>query len=132
VPGSRAVINLRVSISLSHRDFVVDAHRHPHALIWGGFDIEVRFCILAESLDNERTDFSWNWPHHPFGKASAIICDDADNSKNEGRFPLSIDDKPKIERVIELVRDKLSSMSPGDLRAAASVLLALERERSKN
>jgi hypothetical protein len=52
---------------------------------------------------------------------------DLDDRDNEGRFPLSIADKPKIERVIELVRDHLPSMSPGDLRAAASVLLALER-----
>jgi hypothetical protein len=52
---------------------------------------------------------------------------DVDDPDNEGRFPLSIDDKPKIEQVIELVRNHLSSMAPGELRAAASVLLALER-----
>ena len=53
--------------------------------------------------------------------------DDLDNSDNDGRFPLSITDKPKIERVIQVVRSHLPSMSPGDLRAAAIVLLALER-----
>jgi hypothetical protein len=53
--------------------------------------------------------------------------DDLDDYANEGRFPLSITDKPKIERVIHLVRGHLPSMSPDDLRAAASVLLALER-----
>ena len=52
---------------------------------------------------------------------------DDDDNDNEGRFPLSITDKPKIERVIHLVRSHLPSMSPDDLRAAASVLLALER-----
>jgi hypothetical protein len=50
-----------------------------------------------------------------------------DDHDNEGRFPLSITDKPKIEKMIELVREHLPSMSPADLRAAASVLLALER-----
>ena len=50
-----------------------------------------------------------------------------DDRENEGRFPLSVIDKPKIEKVVELVRDNLSSMSPADLRAAASILLALER-----
>jgi hypothetical protein len=52
---------------------------------------------------------------------------DLDDRDNEGRFPLSITDKSKIETVIKLVRDQLPSMRPGDLRAAASVLLALER-----
>lgn len=43
------------------------------------------------------------------------------------RFPLSLDDISKIERVIELVRERLATMTPDHLRSAAAVVLALER-----
>jgi hypothetical protein len=55
------------------------------------------------------------------------IDDDNNADDNEGRFPLSIYDKPKIEKLVELIRNHLSEMGPKDLRAAASVLFALER-----
>jgi hypothetical protein len=53
--------------------------------------------------------------------------DDTDTQANVARFPLSIADILEVKRVIQLVRDKLLNMRPGDLRAAASVLFALER-----
>jgi hypothetical protein len=46
---------------------------------------------------------------------------------NTNRFPLSIDDILKIEKVIKLVREQLPTMTPDHLRSAAGVLLALER-----
>jgi hypothetical protein len=52
--------------------------------------------------------------------------DDPSERANAGRFPLSIDDITKAEKVIKLVREQLSTMSPAHVRTAASVLLALE------
>src|SRR6266545_4040121 len=52
--------------------------------------------------------------------------DDA-NDADAGLFPLTIDDLKKLTGVIKLVREQLSEMNPACLRAAASVLLALER-----
>ena len=46
---------------------------------------------------------------------------------DDTRFPLTVRDKPRIEAIIGLVRDKLEEMTPDDLRSAATVLLALER-----
>jgi hypothetical protein len=53
--------------------------------------------------------------------------DDPSDRADAGRFPLSIDDITKVEEVINLVRDQLRNMRPAHLRAAASILLALER-----
>jgi hypothetical protein len=50
-----------------------------------------------------------------------------DDDTDRTRFPFSIDDKPKIEKLSNLVRESLPSMNPVDLRVAATVLFALER-----
>jgi hypothetical protein len=63
-----------------------------------------------------------------FGVSVAMSENDGlDDSHSAERFPLWVADKPQIGKVIELVRNRLSSMTPSNLRAAASVLLALER-----
>ena len=51
----------------------------------------------------------------------------AQGGDNEGYFPLWSTDKPAIGSTIALVRDQLRKMSPEQVRAAATVLLALER-----
>ncbi|MDR3420880.1 MAG: hypothetical protein P4L80_06510 [Xanthobacteraceae bacterium] len=50
-----------------------------------------------------------------------------DPEPTEERFPLSIDHMMKVKKVIQLMRNKLPIMHPGDLRTAAVVLIALER-----
>ncbi|MGH6662618.1 MAG: hypothetical protein ACREB6_13860 [Rhodospirillales bacterium] len=52
---------------------------------------------------------------------------DLDTGDREKRFPLKDDDLVKIRQVIDLIRSHLPDMRPVDVRAAASVLLALER-----
>ena len=52
---------------------------------------------------------------------------DLDTGDREKQFPLNDDDLFKIGQVIELIRSHLPDMRPSDVRAAASVLLALER-----
>ena len=53
--------------------------------------------------------------------------DETETQPSVGRFPLSIVEMLKVEQVIQLVRDKLRNLRPGDLRAAAVVLFVLER-----
>jgi hypothetical protein len=84
----------------------------------------------SESDDEEQSEKDWllQGPKNEKEEDTSLLRhDDVDCRDDEGRFPLSIDDKPKIERLVKLVRSQLFRMSPSDLRAAASVLFALER-----
>ena len=46
---------------------------------------------------------------------------------DENRFPLSTFDRHQVGKVVHLVRSRLATMTPGQLRSAASALHALER-----
>ena len=43
------------------------------------------------------------------------------------RFPLGEEDLEAVAEIVKLIRSRMSSMTPADLRATATVLLALER-----
>src|SRR5688572_23410663 len=55
---------------------MVEAHGNPDAFVGRSFNVEVRPSILAQRLNNKRSNFSRNGPHDAFRQTHTVVCND--------------------------------------------------------
>jgi hypothetical protein len=55
---------------------VLEIDCYSRAGFGGGFDRQIRLCILAQRLDNQLTELARHWPFHSLRKADSIVGND--------------------------------------------------------
>ncbi|MET4205134.1 hypothetical protein ABIB96_009179 [Bradyrhizobium sp. LA3.X] len=61
---------------ISRHELSIDIHRHPNAPAGRGLDIEVRFRIFLQRLNNKCADLSRNRPANAFRQSNSIVRDE--------------------------------------------------------